>query len=357
MNLPTMKFPPYFQTNGPVDPDLFVGRDEQLREAMNGIARSEQLLIVGPRKAGKTSFLHKVHKLVSEQNPRVFVLWFDLQIYHNNELAEFTRLLALELIKKIWTQIHEKTFSELMEAVKRPPSLRQQMNKELKVLVDSYRLLKSSRTQASFEHQSTIGANLPISAEANESRKIGHELMPLENSEVLATISDLVDRCLIKFEQILVLADETSSLPMYVPIDTLNRYLEILRDSRFQFVFSGVPFGETEKSFMGLSVICDHTLQLGRFANSEPIKELIKRTIEKYIYETGERFAFDDDCAEKVFLITKGVPHKAQQLLGKGADIVWEKGSKVVMLNDIVDAATELLPIWDQNRYPGLVLD
>ena len=302
--------------------------------------------------AGKTSLLQNVAHIVSNEQKDIFVLWFDLQVHAESELKDFLRLLALELAMSIWKEKFGKSFSELAESAKRPPSVRQRLDKQLRQIVDFYRLLKSTQTNYSFSRSSKLGGSLTLTAEASENITTENELASLEPIELMAALGELADTVLKDYKRILVLTDEATILPRAIQLDTLNRYLELLRDHRLQFFFAGVPY--FEKSFLSLDVVCHRNIRIGRFDSPNPVKELIRLSLEDYTQETGNQFSFEKPCAEKIFELTEGVPYRIQELCQRSVDSVFYKNQYNVSLNDVLDVASKLLVEWqDQSHFTG----
>lgn len=353
-----IKITPSFVAGTPVDPRLFVGREKQISQVIASLSKSENMnmVVYGPRRVGKTSFLHKIRSIIQEQGTKTLFVDLDLQ---GQELTDFLPMLFLQTVLTAWKEIFDGSYGELLSASRKPPSAAENINKKKKSLFDFYRLLKNTSTKIGIQKQSDIGAALGLTAKHSEIQDVEFQQTPLGVSELLFSLNDFIKTSLPDYNRILVLTDEASRLPKALGIETLNRYLELLSDYKFQFIFAGVP--SYEKSFLDLSVLCPCKLQLGCFDSIESVRDLIQLTLDdfyrcdyvkkafsdKYKYEKIA-VSFAKDTHSKIFELAGGHPLKIQQLCNESIAYALSKNKMLIEIDDVVNAAATLLPQWQK---------
>jgi len=106
---------PSFHYGGVVPPDYFIGREEELDEASRLIRAGQGLLLVGNRRAGKTSFCTKlIHEIMGRADNDVLAAYLNLQLCLELTLETFLEHTLLNVIGEMARQVFHCKYSDLL---------------------------------------------------------------------------------------------------------------------------------------------------------------------------------------------------------------------------------------------------
>lgn len=348
-----------FQTRGAVPPHLFVDREKELGDILAGIARGESYLVHGPRRCGKSSFLIQIADIIGKQNADTFMVKFSYHIKGEDSLKDFLRLFCLQVILTIWKEIFKKDIMELTNTVKRLLNFSWRFDERHKKVIRFHRLVKRAKTQIGKRKISFWEMMLSLIAKGPINEEVTEELIPPEEDEIFCALGEVINSVLPEFNRILVFVEDISVPPTAFCAQKIKRLLELLSELKFQFIFTGSQ-DNNDLHFNSVPE-CSRTLRLSEFEDSEYVKQIIRLTIDNF--EKMDRqiislsdmeikkvpLEFDENCADKIFELSQGIPYKIQELCDSSCRYSLNRGEQIVKLCDVNAAYTELLPTWTRN--------
>src|SRR5262249_25397617 len=106
---------PRFHYGSVVPPEFYIDREKDLSEAADIIEAGQSLLLVGDRRAGKTSFCKKlIHQLMGRPDNAVLASYLNLQRCHKLKIETFLRETLSDMIGEIARQVFKCKFMDLL---------------------------------------------------------------------------------------------------------------------------------------------------------------------------------------------------------------------------------------------------
>ncbi len=309
---------PSFHFGSVVPPEYFIDREEELEEASQLIQAGQGLLLVGARRAGKTSFCTRlIHEIMGKPGNDVLATYLNLQQCTQLTIETFLEHTLLNLIGEMARQIFHCKYSDLLRPNPIEGNERLRKDPEFGGFVDLFARVKE-RTHA----------------------QDGAKPSPLLASEFIQLSQDLVEilrakrwRCCVIFY------DEANRLPHELSVDLLASNEEILNSAGLISVYAASP--EMEKSFENLRDVLGHHLHLGPFRSLEDLRRLLNRYCR-------ERHDLQDDphtepeAIELLWKHSQGLPYVIQLLCGMSFRLARQQHGPVVTASHVGQAYDQL---------------
>jgi hypothetical protein len=316
---------PSFHYGSVVPPDYFIGRTEELEEATRLIRAGQGLLLVGNRRAGKTSFCTKlIHEIMGRPGNDVLGAYFNLQQCTHLTLETFLEHTLLNLIGEMARQVFRCRYSDLLRLNPGEGNARLREDHEFIGFVELFDRVKE-RTH------SQSGAQ-PSPLLASEFIQLSHDLLQILRAKGWR-------RCAIFY-------DEANRLPTNLSVDLMESNEETLNRSGLISIYAASP--EMEKSFADLRDILGHHLTLGPFRSQEDLRSLLFRYCSQDSESPGDPPA-EPKAVELLWKNSRGMPYAIQLLAGQSFRLAHDERCQIVMARH-VEAAYH----WLQQEKPQL---
>jgi serine/threonine protein kinase len=292
---------PKFHYGSVVPPSFFIGRDRELREALEVIAARQSFFVVGHHRVGKTSFCKKlIHELMGGPDNQVLAAYLNLQQLINLNVETFLEHTLLNLMGEIARQVFHCKYSDLLrpDPAKAHPGLRD--NPAFGSFVHIFRLV-SDRTRS------------------------GARAAPLGGREFVQFTGDLLEIVRrLDWDSFLIFYDEANRLPRELSVELLVSNEEALSASDVMSVYVASPamadaFGPLSDSF-GREVL------LGPFAGVEDLRRLLAR----YYFDAPDpatELPVDGEAIARLWAATRGQPFLIQLVAGRSFEYACAEGA------------------------------
>lgn len=284
---------PQFHYGGVVPPSYFIGRAEEL-EMVEQLVRSRQnFLLVGERRAGKTSFCEAlIHRVMGRPGNDVLVGKLNLESCQNLTLNNFLGHTLVNMIGEVARQVFGCHYSALL--IPESP-VRKKLSDDpgFKSLLSVHKLVVE---------RIRIKSNAPASL-----------LLPQEFIALTAELLELIANR--GWGSYLIIYDEANHLASQLSIDLLMNNLEVLNGSRLTTAYAASP--AMESSFDSLSGYLLRKVHLGPFSSVAEMRQLLAR----YYHDDANRtedLPITEEAERLVWDLSVGTPFRIQCLLAYG---------------------------------------
>jgi hypothetical protein len=309
---------PSFHYGSVVPPDYFIGREEELEEASRLIRAGHGLLLVGNRRAGKTSFCTKlIHEIMGKPGNDVLAGYLNLQQCTHLTLETFLEHTLLNLIGEMARQVFNCKYSDLLRPTPIEGNEALRVDPEFRSFVDVFARVKE-RTH------SQLGAQ-PSPLLASEFIQLSHDLLQILRSK--------------RWRRCVIFYDEANRLPPSLSVDLLVSNEETLNNAGLISIYAASP--EMEKSFADLRDILGHHLTLGPFRSQEDLRHLLSRYCREQT-ERGLEPPAEAAAVELLWKLTRGLPYPIQLLSGQSFRLAHEERCQVVSTRHVEQAYERL---------------
>jgi hypothetical protein len=263
---------PQFDYGGVVPPDRFIDREHELAEAEAMIRKGQSFLLVGNRRAGKTSFCDMlIHQMMGKKGNQILATKLDLRTCRNLTSETFLEHTVLSMAGEIARQVFECK-SWIFSSLQTPKHIQEKL-----------------RSDHSFEEFFNLYRHIIDRTHSHE----GHTPSPLLRHEFAGFTKDLLQ--IMREEgwaRFVIFYDEANKLPEDVSVDLLASNEEALKAVKVSSVYAASP--EMADSFEQLSRSFEPHLLLGPFPRINDMMRLLAR----YYFDSLEKV--DDSCLERL---------------------------------------------------------
>lgn len=312
---------------------LRTDRTKEIEVCIGTILKTKNnIYLYGERGIGKTFLLRTLYSEIKNKDKNVFPFYLNLfsltrESIHFGEYA-FSSFLTLALITSIWTEIYNKSHSDLINKTISPEAGDTSL-KKINFLQKVYANLRTSLYKMDFSTENDIGVKAFVTGnmklKESEAREFGH-LLPFE---VISYIEEIIEY-LKKNEKkvkIVALCDEANLMSEEWQKDVLARHIDIFSNLGIQFVFvAGYLIKHSE------IIIPDSFEKVIEVKGID--KEYITELIKKHYASTD--FIIKPDVLEYLHKTTKGNPRR---ILGIASDAITidYKVNNVEITKDLID--------------------
>lgn len=323
---------PKFHVGGTVPPELFVDRTTALEQCkMTLLEQGGNVLVVGKRKIGKTSFVSKVKSEIDKEN----VLSVDVNLVpYNQNPGGFLQEILLYLCYEVGEKVFKKTTSDLLASLGTEPH---KLKEEFRRFHKIYKLTRGLNISRSSKASLDARVKIPFADGGAETEKQEQlDIGVIYPHEFIELAKELVNICQnANYKSIVIIADEANRLAAEVSKEILRSYFDILASKQIQFVFVAdvrlVDYKPIEDIF-------ECTINIGPFSSIEHIHQLLNRYYQQY---TQKKFHddFTENAVDKIWELSKGHPIIIQMLSNEALK------RKILEKKDIVDDV-DILQTW-----------
>ena len=309
---------PSFHFGSVVPPDYFIDREDELNRAITLIDAGHGILLVGNRRAGKTSFCFKlIHEIMGRTNNDVLATYLNLQQCKPLTIETFLEHTLLNLIGETARQVFHCKYSDLLQPDPIEPNERRRNDSDFADFVSVFRRVKE-RTHA-------LHGAKPSPLLAPDFIQLSHDLLQILRAKRW--------RCCVIFY------DEANRLPHELSVELLASNEETLNSAGLISVYAASP--EMEKSFDDLSDVLGDHLHLGPFRSHEDLRRLLARYCRKPQEMQGEPPA-EKEAIELLWNYSRGFPYVIQLLSGHSFRLARDQRSPIVMVRHVEEACEHL---------------
>lgn len=284
---------PQFHYGGVVPPDYFIGRKEELSEAEEIVRSKQSFLLVGERRAGKTSFCDAlIHRVMGAAANNILVGKLNLESCENLTISTFLSHTLLSMIGEIARQVFGFPYSALLSP---------------RTLSD-----RTTPTEPAFQSLADIRRVMGDRA-ASEGGSGSISLVPQDFLRLTAELLDLIATK--GWSGYLIIYDEANRLATELSVSILMTHLEVLNSSRLITAYAASP--EMAGSFGALAKHLLCKVHLGPFRSHDEMRQLLGRYYYDDITRT-EDLPITTDAERLVWEISEGMPFKIQCLFAYG---------------------------------------
>jgi TIR domain len=284
---------PSFHCGSIVPLNFFIDRESELEEAQKLIASRQSFLIVGRRRAGKTSFGQKLIDTVMATRPPDGALsigsTLDLQQYSILDVNGFLEHTLLHMIGDIARHAFSSKYFTLNR--KDPYAVQPELRGDLafKSLLELYReVVKRTHVQ---------GTTKPSGLRPDEFERL---------------VIDLLDILRLKgWSNYFIFFDEANRLPLDLSVEFLTWNVEALNRAGVVSIYAASP--EMAEKF---NLWSDSEIRIGPFPKLEDMRRLLTRY---YFGDSGakESLPATNEAIFKIWELSQGIPYLIQHLSGR----------------------------------------
>jgi hypothetical protein len=323
---------PQFHCGSIVPPEFFIDREQELDEAEGIIRSGQNFLLIGVRRAGKTSFFRKLQQRLAEGS-RVTVLTsvLNLEACRDLTLETFLGHTILNMIGEICRVVFRVKPADLgrSDPTRVCPELAG--DRAFDLLLNIYRLVVE-RT-----HYGSQAGPSPF--------------LPVEFRDYAADLLDIIRAK--GWTHYTIFYDEANHLPAQLSPELLAANIQVLESAYLISVYAITP--EMAGAFAPLNDVLGHQITIGPFGSQQDLMRLLQR------YYQNDAAAPDElpvsaDALHRVWKCAGGMPFQLQFLLSYAFKQARAQQTALVT-DDHVVAAFELLcqerpEYFDRRRLP-----
>jgi hypothetical protein len=320
---------PRFHYGSVVPPDYFIDREQELLDGQNYTDAGRSFLLVGERRAGKTSYCKRlIHQLMGQGDNRVLASYLNLQQCLELRIHTFLAETLINMVGEMARQVFSCKYTDLM---RRDPA---EVHPDLKgdpafdAFVNIFRLAHK-RTQSRGRTQARH----------------------LEAHDFISFVHDLLEVMRAKgWGSFVLFYDEANRLPGLIPIEMLVSNVEALSLAGVVSVYAASP--EMAESFAPLKESFYEQVRINPFANYADMQRLLAR------YYFGDPTRIDDlpitgTALDLLWKLTAGKPYLIQLIAGDSFRSAQTRGAALVVDGDIMAARESVRARWPETFADG----
>lgn len=319
----------HFITGQVVPCNLVVNRIKEFEQFRHYLLkRNGNVLLIGKRRIGKTSLIHKVFDSLEKEN--ILCVYVDLRTYFNRAVDTFLKDMLLNICYRVADKVYKKTVSQMLTMIGQERDIK--LN-DFNTFLRIFELIRGQDIKKTHERKAGSGVKFGVEAGMEQVEAMSGGLGELNSTEFIALIGEIKDVILAnKYKGIVVATDEANQFASSVSGGILQTYFDIFASEKIQFIFVADPTTVVENKT--ISSAFEYSIELKPFETIDNIYELIN------LYSTGLKNApqFTDTAVKKIWAISSGHPYIIQIVCE--ASVEYASDSKSDTVNaDIVDAA------------------
>lgn len=279
---------PAFHAGGVVPPRYFIDRESEQAEAQAMIHAGQSFLVVGPHRAGKTSFCRQlIHRVVNAPGNQMLPAYLNLQNCPNLNVETFREHTLVNLLGEIARQVFRCKYTDLLRDD--PTS--------------AHPVLRGDSVFESFVHIFRL-----VTRRTHMRGDVAPP--PLVRDEFTQFIRDLLEVVRLRgWTGFALFYDEANRLPQELSVQLLVSNEEYLNADGVVSVY--VASHEMADAFHPLLEVCGRELVLGPFSSILDLKRLLS----VYCFENPDRIdelPVTEEAIERLWEQTTGQPYQIQ---------------------------------------------
>lgn len=313
----------------PVSGDSFVDRTQILREVGELFSLSTgNILITGRRRAGKTSLCMKLREVASQAK---HVMTEIMSVETNFEQPEFfTQAVLLRVIRCMAVNHFSKTYSELVEDLKKP------RRGKYGQLLRLFELARRGSSVAGYTYQREVGASALAQAKLVEVEKTESSVSKLSASENLFLLEEIVE--LLHKHQVsrfVLFVDEANKLTLEANARIIHDNLALFSAQGMQFCFVTTP--EVVAAAPSFLELFQHRVEVGAFDSIDAVNNLIQGCCKVDGRGIRPEEVFSSGAIDAIWRLSRGYPFEVQQLCQRSLQRTLAAGRVQVTMIDVLD--------------------
>jgi hypothetical protein len=319
---------PRFHYGSVVPPDFYIDRERELSEAQEIIDAGQSFLLVGDRRAGKTSFCKKlIHQLMSRPANTVLAGYLNLQQCHEVRIETFLRETIDHMIGEIARQVFHCKFMDLLRRNPADADPALQEDPVFDSFVNIFRLMRQKTGP-------------------REERGGRH----LKDSDFVQLVRDLLDILRRKrWSSFVLFYDEANRLPGSFSVGTLTSHEEALSEAGVVSVYAASP--EVAESFTPLHESFSEQLHIGPFRDLEDALKLLARYYFGDLSRTRD-LPVTPEAVQLLWQMARGKPFLIQLIAGYSFRRARDQNASLVTEVHVLEAGETL-----RSERPEIKLD
>jgi serine/threonine protein kinase len=305
---------PIFHCGSVVPPDCFIDREQELDDAEQIVRGGQNFLLVGVRRAGKSSFLKKLQKRLAEGD-RITVLTsiLNLEACLDLTIESFLGHTILNMIGEICREVFHIKPADLS----RP---------------DPTRIRPELAGDAAFD--SLMNINRLVAKQTHFRKDAGRSaFLP---DEFRQHVTDLLEIIRSKgWTHYTIFYDEANHLPARLSTELLTANIEALEAASLISVYAATP--EMADSFRLLENLLGHRITIGPFDSLEDLMRLLRRYYHRDAAAAGE-LPIAADSLQRVWECAGGMPFQMQFLLSYSFKQAREQRAALVTEDHVISS-------------------
>jgi transcriptional regulator with XRE-family HTH domain len=308
-----LKVPP-FHCGGLVPPDFFIGRSQELGDAEEIVRSGQNFLLIGVRRAGKSSFFRKLHRRLAEREDNdTLCSILNLESCRDLTIDTFLGHTILNMIGEICRQVFQIKPADLSRPA--PQQVRPDLGDDsaFESFLNINQLVVERTYYRSDRHTSTF---LP--------------------SEFVDFVRDLLDIVRVKgWHRYVILYDEANHLPAKLSKELLLGNIEVLESASLTSAFAATP--EMAESFAPLQDILGHQIEIGPF---ESQRDLLTLLAQYYYGDSGKTsdLPVSADALQEIWDCSGGMPFQLQFVLNYSFQRARSHRASLVTIDHVIEA-------------------
>lgn len=306
---------PRFHYGSVVPPECFIGREAELREGLEKVEAGQSFLLVGDRRAGKTSFCKMlIRQLMSRPDNRTLASYFNLQRCLRLRIDTFLQETLNDMMGEIARQLFHLGFMDLLD---RDPAGANPVLREDELF---QRFLRSFKLARKAVGERKAGRRGSLGTREFECFVLEH-LLPIIQAKGWETFA--------------IFYDEANRLPGAFPVEVLASNVEALSLAGVVHVYAASP--EMAESFAPLEEQFYDQIAIGPFSDPADMRRLLAR------YCHGDAASAADlplrpDALELLWELTGGRPYLIQLVAGQSFRCARQQRAQVITADHVRDA-------------------
>jgi serine/threonine protein kinase len=305
---------PRFHCGQVVPPDFFIDREQELDEAEQIVRAGQNFLLVGVRRAGKSSFFRKLKRRLAEGD-RLTLLTsiLNLEACRDLTIETFLGHTILDMIGEICREVFHIKPADLSRSD--PTRVRPHLAGDQ--AFDS--LMNINRLVVERTHRRE---DAPPSA-----------FLPAEFRQYVADLLDIIRSK--GWTHYTIFYDEANHLPARLSADLLRANIEALESASLISVYAATP--EMVDSFRDLDDVLGNRITIGPFGSQQDLMRLLRRYYHDDPGGPGE-LPVAADALHRVWECAGGMPFQLQSLLSYAFKQAREQRAALVTEDHVVSS-------------------
>jgi hypothetical protein len=283
---------PRFHYGSVVPPDFFIDRERELLDALDLVTAGHAFLVVGARRAGKTSFCKKLaYQVMRSANNDILIGSLNLESCISLTIDTFLGHTIINMIGEIARQVFRCKYADL-------------------ACSDVSRLPKSLQLDECF--MTFLGISQQVLRETRYRDDAAPS--PFAADQFIAFTTDLLGVIRTKgWNRFVMIFDEANRLPAGLSVELLEENAHAIDSAQLTCVYAASPV--MAESFRTLHDYFVNQIRLGPFSSRDDMMHLLAR----YYCASGpmvESFPITSDSLDLIWEVSQGRPFQLQCILG-----------------------------------------
>ena len=322
-----------FVAGAPVSGQLFINRDETLKTFYeNASSGFGNILLVGPRRIGKTSVCLKLLETTS-QLPDTIGSYMSMEANYERSPEDFTQAVLLNVLAKIGKVFFDKKYSDLLHDLGRgkPPV------GKYRAFLRLFELARTANRKLGGVYKKDVGVSAVAKATLSEAEQTDFTVPALSSGEFLALLEEAVNMLNEQdIQKFILFVDEANKLTLESNARIIRENLSLFSAKGLQFCFVTTP--EVLTVVPEAQELFHATIEIGPFRQKDCVQSLIESYV-RLVPDCG--VAFGAGATDAIWKLSQGLPYRVQFLCQRSFSKASGRNSPEVEVADVLEAMPE----------------